>query len=63
VSVGAGSVDSLVMDEPDDDLIVLSPGQRPWEKLLQVAAWMDDLDAPLTAERAFLEHIRSPLRG
>jgi hypothetical protein len=46
------------MNDADDELIVLAPGQRGWEKLLEVAEWTDDLDAPLTAERALREQRR-----
>jgi hypothetical protein len=41
------------MDDADDRPIVLAPGQKGWQKLIEVAEWTDDLDAPLTAERAF----------
>jgi len=55
VSAAGTAVDSAGMDDADDELIVLAPGQRGWQKLIEVAEWTDDLDAPLTAERAFRE--------
>jgi hypothetical protein len=55
MSAEGAAVDSPDMEEPDDEVIVLAPGQRGWQKLIEVAEWTDDLDAPLTAERAFLE--------
>jgi hypothetical protein len=51
------------MDDGDDSAIELAPGQRGWMKLMEVAGWMGDLNAPLTAERAFLEEIGEPERG
>jgi hypothetical protein len=63
VSSGAPSVDPAGMDDGDDSAIELAPGQRGWMKLMEVAGWMGDLNAPLTAERAFLEEIGEPERG
>jgi hypothetical protein len=55
MSAAGTAADCADMDDPDDELIVLAPGEHGWQKLIEVAEWTDDLDAPLTAERAFRE--------
>jgi hypothetical protein len=60
VSTDARFVDPLGMDDAEDNLILLSRRQLAWEELTEAAEWLEDLEAPLTAEqRAVMEqHIR-----
>jgi hypothetical protein len=51
------------MDDVEDNLIVLSRRLLAGEELAEATLWLEDLDAPLLAERAFLKQHRVDRRA